>query len=168
MTTWSNFKTFEDWKSALADLLKRAEAASEANDTDACETICDELLAFVRASPAAMEGTNELDGIAVKAQLKLSRNLAKGAVDEIRSRTSEMLTLGKAIETVAAQAEANAADLRLEATHAALDSMTGAVRATQAMITEFKKQGFSPELVTRSQDLIKQLEWVQSLIKQQK
>jgi hypothetical protein len=133
MSGWANITTLEGWKTKLRELMNAAKNASEKNDSKARLRICRDLLTFIEKSDPAIFGTEELDDIAIKAHQRLSQDVVKDAVDQIRARTADVVALTKAIERVVSEADAEAVGLRLTRVHAAVDSLTRAARTLESL-----------------------------------
>jgi hypothetical protein len=129
MSEWDNLKTYDDWKGKLEDLLDEGRKASAADDDESRLELCSRLRMFVQKSRPNTPEVLDLDRIASEATRTLSLDVAEGAVDRIEARTAELIVLGKTLQQVAAQAESDAASLRLEKAHAAIDAIIGVQRA---------------------------------------
>ena len=163
MSDWKNLKTFEDWKAKLEELLEEGRKASAANDDDARLETCSQLRMFVQKSRPNTPEILELDGIASEAQQALSTQVASDAVGRIEARTTEILLLAKMVEQVAIKAESDAATLRLDKAHAAVDAITQASRA----LTDFDtvlQEGTDEELAARVKEILASLKKLRDAI----
>lgn len=153
MSEWDGLKTFEDWQTKLDALLAEARQASVKNDDEARLELCARLRMFVQKSRPNTPEVLELDHLASEAQQALSEQIAADAIGRIEARTTEILLLAKRVEQVARKAEADAASLRLERAHAAVDALTGAVRALNDF-DEVLKDGTDDELAARVKEIL--------------
>jgi hypothetical protein len=122
-----NWNTFEDCSNLLQTLLQQARDAVTSGDLQKKKAAQQALLNFVNncVSPKA----DDLDDIANQTINNIFEVTLDKALAEIGSRTAELASLTKSLQTVAATANSNAALIRLDQARKVMDSTVGAVDA---------------------------------------
>lgn len=157
MSEFDSLVTISDWGEHLAGMLDEASAATRAKDDAKRLSIAKRLREYVKKSPPLLEGTARLDALALEASTRLGDSVIDDAVERIRGRTAEFLALKKQIEAITAVAERDARLIRLEPARAAVDALTGAVRAIEDLDMVLV-EGTDDELRKRLTTLLKTLE----------
>lgn len=163
MSEFNSLSTFTDWSDKLADMLDEAAAATKAKDDRERLSIAARLRAFVKASPPLMDGSAQLDAIALNGAAMLGDSVINDAIERIRGRTAEFMALKKQIDAVTDKAERDAAMVRLEPARAAVDSLTAAVRALQDFDAVLK-DGTDDELKGKITTILKSIEGAKAVI----
>jgi hypothetical protein len=119
--------TIEDWSSALRRILDAAVKATETKDALGRQDLMDQLLTFIKRSPAKVE---VLDVIAREAIEDLSLAEISVSLERISSRSAELTRAVDLIDAVTTEAKKDARALQLEST---LDALTKARAAVEAL-----------------------------------
>lgn len=134
---WDSIETPNEWKDTLESLLDQAKTASADNDQDELVVISNALNTFVKKSFPNTAEIMALDDVAVQASQAMSEQVADTAVMQITARTTQLTALAKQLEHLASVAADEAAILRLEKAHAAVDALTQAMRSIDGLEGNF-------------------------------
>jgi hypothetical protein len=129
MTEFDGINSLQGWKDKLAEILQQVEAAAKGNDDDARDKAGDRLHAFIMNSSPSSPEITALDDIAAQARKDLANETISRRIAAIGERTVELTRLGKQFEAQASANVAQAASIRLDRLHGAVDSLTDSVRA---------------------------------------
>jgi len=128
-TDWSQFRSFEDWGRKLGELLARA---SQAADDASRGGVSRELLEFADEAPAGLAGAGELKRRAREAIRDLAAADLQAGLASLRSRSQDLSAQLQLIREVTAQANKEAASLKLQN----LDSFIRSAGDTVAALKE--------------------------------
>jgi hypothetical protein len=124
---FDNLITIDDWSAALRKILDAAVAATKDEDSDERQELMDQLLVFIKRSPAKVE---MLDVIAREAIEDLSLAEISVSLERISKRSAELNRAVDLIDAVTEEANKDARDLQLEST---LDALAKAKAAIDAL-----------------------------------
>ncbi len=130
---WSSIRDVAGWRTTLQDLLDQARLASGAEDDAELLQVVAALNSYVDRSFPNTPEIRALDEVALDAVESMTEQIAAGAVARIAARTMRLSGLAKRIQEVADQVEQDAAVVRLEKAHAAVDAVVDASRAIQGL-----------------------------------
>ncbi|MFM9994789.1 MAG: hypothetical protein ACKVU4_03190 [Phycisphaerales bacterium] len=130
---WGSIRDVEGWRSTLADLLTQARDASDEGDDEELLTIAGALNTFVDRSFPNTPEIAALDDTALQAVVAMTEQIAADAVGRIAARTVKLTALAKQVDQIAAEAQNDAAALRLEKAHAVVDSVIASARAIEEL-----------------------------------
>jgi hypothetical protein len=149
---WDALDTYDSWKDTLESLLDQAKSASASNNQTELIAISNALNTFVKKSFPNTPEIMALDEIAVQASQAMSEEVADAALMQISARTTRLTALAKHIERLASVAADDAASIRLEKAHAAVDALTHAMRTIDGLDDAFAEAS-DDELRAKIKDL---------------
>lgn len=149
---WDALDAYDSWKDTLETLLDQAKSASAENDQTELIAISNALNTFVKKSFPNTPEIMALDEVAVQASQAMSEQVADAAVMQISARTTQLTALAKHLEHLATVAADEAASIRLEKAHAAVDALTHAMRTIDGLDDAFTEAS-DEELRAKIKDL---------------
>ncbi len=131
MSEWDNIEGLQQWTDKLGELLDAAKAAASSPDIEMRLAVSDRLAGFIVNSRPNDAAIKALDGLAARASQDLMLATLDERFKEIAGRTAEWHLIARLFREQAESAGMRAAEIRLEKTRRAAQSLTESVHHLQ-------------------------------------
>jgi hypothetical protein len=160
-------KTFAECREKLDLLLEEGRTASNEDSNPKRKSVCKKLLKFVDDTDSAIDGTADLDDLAIETHDVLSLEWVDSSVGEIERRNAELRAIAKQVERVSAEVEKSSAVNRLTKATAAIDALQDVSDALRDL-DDVLKDGDDDELRAKLTDALKAVEGLKKLVEKNK
>jgi hypothetical protein len=153
---WDSLNRFEDWASALHELLAAATDSIMSGDVAERVEAQKELNNFIIQSPNAVAG--ELDNIAKGAINDIFQTAVDEALASISSRTAALAMHVKTVRAVTLETEAAAKSIKLESATKAIGAATQIIRDLNSLKTVLSDSEDDQELAEKIDRAVKSIQ----------
>lgn len=153
---WDSLNTFEDWASALHELLTTATDSIKSGDVTERVEAQKQLNDFIIQSPNAVAG--ELDNIAKNAINDIFQTAVDEALASIPSRTADLAMHVKTVKAVTLAAVTAAKSIKLESATKVIGTATQIIRDLNDLKTAISESEDDQELAKKIDKAVKAIQ----------